>query len=164
MGNFLDGVLAVAAMVGVFVILLTGMYIFEEMKTTLPADEYPTVNNTTTQAQEWLVMFDGLTVFGFFSLMMFILLVAYLMPSNTAFAALLFIVMIVSIPIIEMLKVFVDELIIDVHYAPFVSYFPMTLLIIENSTLIVSAVLILAAFIQYGKGQLESSGGGGIYG
>ncbi len=155
MGNFLDGILAVASLVAVFTILLLGMYLFDELKAAPQIAAVPMANQTANEAQDWLVQFDGLMVFGFFSLMIFTIIVAYLMPSSTVFAALTFIVMIVSIPIIEMFKDFVDELIATPQFASYVAYYPMTLLLVENSTVIVVVTLLIAGMIQYGKGYYE---------
>lgn len=158
MSNVFDGLFAVFAIVALITALLFGMYIMEQVKNVSP---YTEVDDAMDEGMNWLVMFDGLTVFIFFSMVLAILILAFILPANTVFAVLMFIVIIIQIPIIDMLKHYINELVAQPEFAGYLVHFPMTFLILENSTLVIMCVAVLTAIIQFGKGHY---GQGGRYG
>jgi len=153
MSNLLDGVFAVAGIIVLLTCLFVGMYLLDAVKAKNIDDR---VNEMADKGLDWMVMFDGLVVFIFFMMVLSILLLAYILPGSTIFAVLFFIILIVQIPIIDILKVYVIELSSSAQFSGYVSYFPMTFLILDNSSVLLVAIAILTALIQFGKGYYGS--------
>jgi len=156
MGNVIDALWAIVIIVTALTTALAGMYVMGELNTEI-TNEFPTVTeaqDVTTDTQDWIALIDGGVILVFFSYILVILLVSYLMPSNTAFAVLMFIIILVQIPVADILQHYVNVLINTSEFSAYADSFPNTLLILDNSPLILVITAILTAAIQFGKGSL----------
>ncbi len=152
-----DALWVVSTIVAVLVSAFMAMYVLDSLTDTFNADfaSVPEAANTTTTAMDWIALTDGGIVFVFFAYIIVILLLAYLLPANIVFAVLMFVLIIVQIPVADFLQHYVNNLITTAEFTTYADSFPNTLLILDNSPLILTVTAILTAVIQFGKASQQ---------